>query len=206
MSLKEQDKPFHSEIPRKYTLREYFEFEEKSEIRHEYHDGIIVPITAATENHGRIVSNFVFLFQNCLRETDCDVFTGDRTTYVKECNKVFYPDVLIVCGKREYYEHSKNVLATTNPSVIVEVISESTYASDRGKKLRCYRKLKSLKQYVIVEQDFINLEVYEQDENGRWISKIYEEEDDTVLLNDCELLLKDLYWKVEFPTPERISE
>ena len=205
MSLKKAEQLFPLDS-HKYTLNEYFEFESKSETRHEYHDGEIVPVTAATENHGRIVSNFVFLLQNCLRNTECDIFTGDRPVYVKECNRVFYPDVLSVCGKREYYQYSQNVIATTNPVVSIEVISESTGERDRGLKLRCYRRLKSLNQYVIVEQDFINVEIYEKDETGRWISKIYEDENDVILINGCEIPLKEVYLKVEIIEPNSTSD
>ena len=204
MSLKNLEQSFPSDS-RKYTLGEYFEFESKAEKKHEFFNGEIVECAYTSENHGRIVSNFVFLLQNCLRNTECDIFTVDRPVYVKECNRVFYPDVLAVCGKREYYQHSQNVIATTNPVVSIEVISESTGERDRGLKLRCYRRLKSLNQYVIVEQDFINVEIYEKDETGRWISKIYEDENDVILINGCEIPLKEVYLKVEFIEPTSVS-
>ena len=189
----------------RYTLDEYFELEYKSEFKNEYHDGYIVPITSATENHGRIVSNMVFLLQNCLRNTECDVFASDRPVYSKACNRVFYPDVMSVCGERKYYEHSKNVKATVNPSVLIEVISPSTQYTDRSIKLRCYRRFSSLKQYVIIEQDFIFIEIYEQDETGRWTAKIYDEENDKIQLDDCIISVKEIYHKVELIEPDSAS-
>lgn len=189
----------------RYTLDEYFELEYKSEFKHEYHDGYIVPITSATENHGRIVSNMVFLLQNCLRNTECDVFASDRPVYSKACNRVFYPDVMSVCGERKYYEHSKNVKATVNPSVLIEVISPSTQYTDKSIKLRCYRRFSSLKQYVIIEQDFIFIEIYEQDETGRWTAKIYDEENDKIQLDDCIISVKEIYHKVELIEPDSAS-
>ena len=190
---------------KKYSLEEYFELESKSEIRNEYHDGYIVPITSATENHGRIVSNMVFLLQNCLRNTECDVFASDRPIYSKACNRVFYPDVMSVCGERKYYEHSKNVKATVNPSVLIEVISPSTQYTDKSIKLRCYRRFSSLKQYVTIEQDFIFIEIYEQDETGRWTAKIYDEENDKIQLDDCVIDVKEIYHKVELIEPDSAS-
>ena len=189
----------------RYTLDEYFELEYKSEFKNEYHDGYIVPITSATENHGRIVSNMVFLLQNCLRNTECDVFASDRPVYSKACNRVFYPDVMSVCGERKYYEHSKNVKATVNPSVLIEVISPSTQYTDKSIKLRCYRRFSSLKQYVIIEQDFIFIEIYEQDETGRWTAKIYDEENDKIQLDDCIISVKEIYHKVELIEPDSAS-
>ena len=189
----------------RYTLDEYFELEYKSEFKNEYHDGYIVPITSATENHGRIVSNMVFLLQNCLRNTECDVFASDRPVYSKACNRVFYPDVMSVCGERKYYEHSKNVRATINPSVLIEIISPSTQHIDRSIKLRCYRRFSSLKQYVTIEQDFIFIEIYEQDETGRWTAKIYDEENDKIQLDDCIISVKEIYHKVELIEPDSAS-
>ena len=189
----------------RYTLDEYFELEEKSEFRHEYHDGYIVPITSASENHGRIVSNMVFLLQKCLKNTECDVFASDRPVYSKAYNWVFYPDVMSVCGERKYYEHSKNVRATINPSVLIEIISPSTQHIDRSIKLRCYRRFSSLKQYVIIEQDFIFIQIYEQDETGRWTAKIYDEENDEIQLDDCIISVKEIYHKVEFIEPDAAS-
>ena len=190
----------------RYTLDEYFELEYKSEFKNEYHDGYIVPITSATENHGRIVSNMVFLLQNCLRNTECDVFASDRPVYSKACNRVFYPDVMSIFGERKYYEHSKNVKATINPSVLIEVISESTQYTDRSIKLRCYRRFLSLKQYVIIEQDFIFIEIYEQDATGRWTSKIYDDENDKILLDNCVISVKEVYHKVELTEPDSASD
>ena len=203
MSLKSQEDD--SSKLKKYSLEEYFELEYKSEFKNEYHDGYIVPITSATENHGRIVSNMVFLLQNCLRNTECDVFASDRPVYSKACNRVFYPDVMSVCGERKYYEHSKNVKATVNPSVLIEVISPSTQYTDKSIKLRCYRRFSSLKQYVIIEQDFIFIEIYEQDETGRWTAKIYDEENDKIQLDDCIISVKEIYHKVELIEPDSAS-
>ena len=118
-----QDKNIDNQQPenRYYSLEEYFAFQSTAERRFEYHDGKIIPVTSATENHGRIVSNLVRFLGNCLDGTDCEVFTADRDVYVEACNRVFFPDVLIVCGEREYYKRSKNVDATTNPTVVIEV-------------------------------------------------------------------------------------
>ena len=204
MSLKSQEDD--SSKLKKYSLEEYFELEYKSEFKNEYHDGYIVPITSATENHGRIVSNMVFLLQNCLRNTECDVFASDRMVYTAKCNRIFYPDLTLVCGERQYYQYSKNMKATTNPSILIEVISNSTANIDRGDKLRCYRSLKSLKQYILVEQDFKNIEIYESDEKGRWVAKIYEEEEDVLKMGDCEIAINDIYLKVDLIEPNAVSD
>ena len=205
MSLKNLEQSFPSDS-RKYTLGEYFEFESKAEKKHEFFNGEIVKCAYTSENHGRIVSNLVKLLGSCLELTDCDVFTSDRMVFTANCNRIFYPDVTIVCDKREYYQYSKNMKATINPSILVEVVSDSTVGIDRGDKLRCYRTLQSLKQYIIIEQDYKNVEIYERDENGRWSSKIMEEENDVLKIGVCEISMDDLYLKVEIIEPNSTSD
>ena len=203
-----QDKNIDNQQPenRHYSLEEYFDFQKTAERRFEYHDGKIVPITSATENHGRIVTNLVRFLGNCLDGTDCEVFAADRDVYVEACNRVFFPDVLIVCGEREYHKRSKNVDATTNPTVVIEVLSNSTKNTDKGVKLRCYRRLASLKQYLIIEQDFKNIEVYEPNINKNWTSRIYEDEGDVIKVGGCKISIDDIYKRVEFAKAESKSD
>ncbi len=132
----------------RYTLDEYFELEYKSELKHEYHDGKIIRCAYTSESHGIIVHILDFLLGSCLRQTDCQVFTGDRMLYTERCKSIFYPDLLLVCGKKENYQYSQNMVATKNPSVLIEVSSATTYDVDRSRKMRCYRKIPSLKHYI----------------------------------------------------------
>ena len=205
MSLKRFEE-LSQEEPRKYSLEEYFELEFNSDIRHEFHNGVIVECAYTSENHGRVVSNLARLLGNCLENSDCDVFASDRMVYTAKCNRTFYPDLTLVCGEREYYQYSKNMKATTNPSILIEVVSNSTANIDRGDKLRCYRSLESLKQYILVEQDFKNIEIYERDEKGRWVAKIYEEDDDVLKMGDCEIAINDIYLKVDLIEPNAVSD
>ena len=189
----------------RYTLDEYFELEYKSEFKHEYHDGKIIRCAYTSESHGIIVHNLDFLLGSCLRHTDCQIFTGDRMLYTEQCKSIFYPDLILICGKRENYQYSKNMVATKNPTVLIEVLSATTYDVDKSKKMRCYRKIPSLKQYILVEQDFKMIEVFERDNNKRWTAKIFEEEDDILKIGDCEIPLKEIYYKVEFIEPDSAS-
>ena len=183
---------------RKYTISEYFDLEIASEKRHEFYNGTIVECAYTSENHGTIVHNLDVLLGNCLRKTDCKVFAENRMLYATECKRVYYPDILMTCGERNYYQYSKNQIAITNPSVLIEVLSDSTENIDRGDKLKCYRKIPSLKQYVIIEQDSKSVQVYEYDNVAkRWIAKVYEEDGDTVRIGDCDIPLDEIYFKVD---------
>lgn len=193
---------------RRYTLEEYFEFQKTAERRYEYHDGKIIPVTSATENHGKIVSNLVYLLQSCLRNTDCDVYASDREVYVEACHRVFYPDLTIICGKKERLQYSENVVATLNPTILIEVLSDSTQKFDRTTKMNCYRKIDSLRQYVLLSQDEKFIEILERDskEDKSWTTHFYEEGDDIVKIGDCEILLGEIYHKVELAKGESKSD
>ncbi|MDZ7878383.1 MAG: Uma2 family endonuclease [Saprospiraceae bacterium] len=192
---------------RKYTISEYFDLEIRSDKRHEFYNGTIVECAYTSENHGTVVHNLNFLLGQCLRKTDCKVFAENRMLYSKYCNRVYYPDILVACSEIDYYQYSKNQVAIINPSVLIEVLSDSTENIDRGDKLKCYRKIPSLKQYIIVEQDSKNVQVYEYDTAAkRWIAKVYEEDGDTVKIGDCDIPLDEIYLKVDLIQPNQQSD
>ncbi len=205
MSLKRYENPEEIE-PRRYSIEEYFELEANSETKHEFHNGKIVKCAYTSENHDIIIHNLDVLLGTSLRRTDCQVFTSKKMLYVSYSNSVFYPDLLIVCGEKEYYKYSKNIAANINPSILIEVLSSSTYNVDTLLKPRSYRKIKSLKQYILVEQDFKMVEIGEMDVDNRWKATIYEEEDDIVKIGDYEISLNDIYHNIYFPITECVLE
>jgi Uma2 family endonuclease len=183
---------------RRYSIAEYFDLEMKSEKRHEYYDGKIVECAYTSLNHARIVHNLDYLLGGCLRRTNCEVFTESRMVFVKRCNKFYYPDLVIVCGEIELFQYTKNQEATLNPSVLIEVLSDSTENVDKKDKRKCYHKIPSLKQYVLVEQDSKSIEVHEYDTiKKQWISTWYDENSDTVIIGDCEIPIDEIYYKVD---------
>lgn len=203
-----QDKSHQEPENRLYTLEEYFKFQSTAERRYEYHDGKIIPVTSATENHGRIVSNLVYLLQACLRHTDCDVYASDRDVYSEACNRIFYPDLTIICGKKETMQYSENVVVTLNPTILIEVLSDSTKRFDKTTKMNCYRKIDSLRQYILISQDEKFIEILERD-NGTeksWKTHFYEEGDEIVKIGDCKVLLEEIYHKVELAKGEAKSD
>ena len=183
---------------RKYTISEYFDFETTSERGHEYYGGNIVECAYTSVNHGTIVHNLSVLLGNFLRQKDYKIYLNSRMLYAKDGDRFYYPDIVVVHGKSEYYQHSKNQVATANPSLLIEVASDLTVCLDRGDKLKYYRQIPSLKQYVIVEQDFKSVEIYEYDKDSkRWGSILYEDEGDIVRIADCDIPLDEIYFKVD---------
>jgi len=109
-----------------------------------------------------------------------------------------YPDVSAVCGDRSFFDARRDVLL--NPSLIIEVLSDSTEAYDRGEKFALYRRVPSLKEYFLVSQHQWCVEIYSRQHDGRWLLAEYSNADDVVSLDsvDCTLSLREIYDKVEF--------
>ena len=191
------------------ALEEYFEMELVSETRHEYNGGYIQAMAYTSINHARILWNLNRELGNCLRGKACEGFGSDRMLFIPNCEgkaRIFYPDMTIVCGEKELYQYKEKMVALLNPSVLIEVSSDTTMEDDFVNKWRCYKKLPSLKQYIIVDQDTKFVEVYERSEDGHWFSEIYSDDDDMVKIGDCQILLKDIYHKVELSEGESKSD
>ena len=154
-------------IKKRVSLEEYLEMIADGTRRLEYHDGEVIDIQSSTEIHGKICTNLTGLIFNCIQEKDCDVYAGDREVWVAACKKMFYPDVIVVCGEHNMKKMSKNVHATINPTVVIEVLSESTEGYDLTTKMRCYKKLEGLKQIIFVAQieKYVRVLTHSEEEN-----------------------------------------
>ncbi len=179
------------------SLEDYFEFEYKAERHHELIDGKIVAMAYTSPEHGQIASNLSLVIGLCLREKDCSVYIGDRMLLVPDCKGVFYPDLLLVCGKHEFYQAGRNMKATLNPTVVIEILSDSTEYLDKTTKTRCYKKIPSLQQIVFVSQKEKHVRILER-EGERWIDTEFYEEGDDLKIGDCTVPLAEVYRKVAF--------
>ncbi len=181
------------------SQEEYLEFERASEIRHEYFDGEIFAMTGSSVNHNRIGSNINRFLGNQLSDRPCDVFANDMRVKVQRINKYTYPDIVVVCGDIELEDQKFDTLL--NPIVIIEVLSHSTELYDRGKKFAHYRLIPSLREYVLVSQYDCQVEKFARGDDGIW--RLFDPctaTEEIVRLEsiDCELLLSDIYYRVEF--------
>jgi Uma2 family endonuclease len=208
MSKVEEPQVEYRRTPQKMTIEEYWEFEYNSDKRHEYHDGILVEMNYTSEPHGQIVHNLNRLIGNCILDKDCRAYSESRMVYIPECNKNFYPDIVLVCGNHDLRQVSKNMQATMNPTVVIEVLSDSTEGFDKITKTKCYKKIKSLKQLVFVNQNDKYVRILQKTDNERiWLEiEAYEDEDEIELV-DCKMTIKDIYHRVDINVePERVSE
>jgi Uma2 family endonuclease len=165
---------------RYYTVEEYLALEETAEEKHEYLDGRIYPLgggtsamTGTTANHARLTANVIGLLHAQLRGRPCHVFTSDLNVRIEATGLHTYPDASALCGEPRLTGRKvagKQDLVLLNPSVPVEVLSPSTEAYDRGTKFDHYRQIASLREYVLVSQDEMHVELFTRDsEDGtRW--------------------------------------
>ncbi|MBI4705603.1 MAG: Uma2 family endonuclease [Deltaproteobacteria bacterium] len=145
---------------------DYLRAERASEVKHEYLRGEIWAMAGGTPEHGRLAANVIGELRAALVHRPCAVFTSDVRVRVAETDRTTYPDVTVVCGERTTAPDDRDAL--TNPVVIVEVLSDSSEADDRGEKWAHYRRLASLRDYVIVSQRQRRLEIFHREEDDCW--------------------------------------
>lgn len=192
-----------------YTVEEYLKFEREAEERHEYLDGEIYEMAGESLAHGRLCTNLVRELSNQLRGRQCDVLSKDikvRTGMLPSPRRMMkglfsYPDVLVVCGEPQFHDEYRDVLL--NPTLIVEVLSDSTEAYDRGQKFHRYQQLDSLVEYALVSQDLPLVGLYTRREEGWFFSNAFDLNASLNLTSiNCHLRLTDVYDRVEFPDEE----
>jgi len=160
---------------RKYSIEEYLEMETASTEKHEYYRGEIFAMSGAKLNHNYITRNLMIGLAKKLHGKGCQPFGSDLRVHV-EANTLFtYPDISIVCGKPQTLNDDEfNLL---NPTVIIEVLSQSNRNYDRGEKFKLYRDIPTLKEYVLVDSLAYEVEAWRLNENQHWELETYKQLD-----------------------------
>jgi Uma2 family endonuclease len=176
------------------SAAEYLDWEPTQEDRYEYWDGEVVAMSGGTRNHNRISGNWFKLLDDALLNRDCDVYIADVKVQVEPGRKYFYPDVVVTCDKGD-----DDAQIVQSPCLIIEVLSPSTEAIDRGAKFARYRQFTSLQEYVLVQVDRPKVEVFRRNENNQWVLSEYDLEDRLLLESiGVEIAIADLYRQVQF--------
>lgn len=155
------------------TPEEYFAWEEKQIEKHEYIDGEIYAMGRGSVDHGRIAIRFTAMFDTHLEGSGCITGNSDIKINIAETNNYIYPDASVTCDNRD--KTTPNYF--TYPCLIVEVLSKSTEAYDRGGKFRMYRNNPVLQDYLLVSSTRIEIDLYHKKETGEWIIINYQEGD-----------------------------
>ena len=187
----------------RFTPEEYLALERKAERKSEYFNGEIFAMSGASPQHVLIVTNVVAELRGQLKTRPCTVYSTDLRLKVSAAGLHTYPDVIVVCGEPQFDDDHKDTLL--NPTLIVEVLSESTKDYDRGGKFEQYRMIESFVEYVLIAQDKRHVEHFVRQAGNRWLLSETNRLEDTIELTSiaCNLMLTEVYDKVELPTLRR---
>lgn len=179
------------------TPEEYLTLERESEVRHEYVDGYVRPISNPNYRHDFIVGDFFVGIGIALRSTRCTPFTASMRVQVT-LTIFLYPDLSVVCAEPQFVDEFTDTIA--NPVTIVEVLSPSTEGNDRGRKSMYYRNIPSLCEYIIVAQDEPFVTLHRRLPDGTWTITDIEGLHAVLSLPEigCSLPLRDIYRRVSF--------
>jgi len=186
-----------SSLPDYYlSPEEYLSLERRAEFKSEYVDGVMYAMAGSSVRHNLIAANVIITIGAQLRNRPCRVFPSDLKVRVPNSKRFFYPDVSIVCGEIQFADDERDVVL--NPVVIVEVLSDSTAAFDRGKKFQSYQQIESLREYLLVSQDEFVVEHFLRQDDGHWLYTKAAGLDGAIPVPtvECRLALADVYSKV----------
>lgn len=188
-----------AQLPHYITPEEYLAGEEISEIKHEYYDGQVYAMAGGTNAHAVICTNASGLLFSQLRGKPCRVVGSEQRVKVEASGLHVYPDASVYCaGARFDGAGDTNLL---DPTVIIEVLSRSTSAYDRGDKFDHYKRIETLRDYVLVEQTRVHVEHFHRLESGDWLLRSFDWLDDILALDsiECRVELRELYDGVDVP-------
>ena len=176
------------------SAEEYLAWEPTQEERYEYWDGEVVAMSGGTRNHNRITFNFSKLLDDALVDRPCEMYMADVKVQVQRGQKYFYPDVVVTCDDRD-----NDPQLVQFPSLIIEVLSPSTEAIDRGTKFAKYRQFSTLKEYVLVQVEQPGVEVFRRNQQEQWVLSEYGLGDSLKLESvGVEIAIADLYRQIQF--------
>jgi len=186
-----------SQAQNHYTPEEYVALERQAQCKSEYYAGEICAMAGASRWHNLIVANVIGELRSQLKGRPCTTYPSDMRVKISPTGLYTYPDVTVVCGAAQFEDTQQDTLL--NPTLIVEVLSDSTEAYDRGGKFAHYRKLPSLLEYVLIAQTKPHIEHYIRQPDNRWLLEEAESLHGTVHFPaiDCHLSLAEVYDKVD---------
>jgi Uma2 family endonuclease len=173
---------------------DYLEAEQTSSIKHEYQRGLVYAMAGASNTHVLIAVNWVAMLRNHVRGSGCRIYTSDTKVHINPAESYYYPDLAVSCDQRD--REFKDFLRY--PCLIVEVLSATTEAFDRGDKFEDYRNIESLQEYVLVSQTRQRVECFRRNAEGQWVLYPYGKKDEIHLASvDFRCAVADFYEDVD---------
>lgn len=186
----------------KYSLEEYFELERTSEEKFEFWDGNVWSMSGASPVHERIVINAGGHFRDIFRGRGCSVFGSNLKVKVPDYQPYSYPDLTIYCGEG-MFETMGGLEVLTNPQLIIEVLSPSTEAFDRGEKFTYYKSIPSLTDYLLIGTLRPHVTLFTKQSKNEWLHREAVGLGEKLKIKNLgvEILLSEIYLDIEFPDP-----
>ena len=181
-----------------FTVDEYIEFEEKSDIRHEFHEGHLYAIEATSGAHNEIKQNVVALMRPVFRKKGCKIYDESVKLQLIENGKYVYPDVMLTCDEQD----KNSIFIMKSPSIVVEVLSKSTANYDRSMKFELYRGIRSIQYYLMIESRWQSIELYSRTEKKNfWTYQSFYEPSDIIEFPklDFQITFEDVYEGLDLP-------
>lgn len=187
----------------RYTLEEYLELDRNSDERLEYWNGEVFSMSGVSNEHSQIEVNVIVSLDARLSGRGCRVFPANMRIKVPSLPPYRYGDVSALCGEPQF-EVIEGVDVLVNPALIIEVLSKSTEARDRGQKFTHYKSIPGFSEYLLISQDRSNVSQFIRQGDGFWLHREFNLLEDTIKLAsfDCELSLQEIYRNVKFQTGE----
>ncbi len=184
----------------KYSLEEYLEMDRQSEARLEYWEGEVFDMSGVNEEHAEIETNLIAYLRHRLLPKGCRIFPANMRLKVPSLPPYRYGDTSALCGPAQF-EKIGGVDVLTNPALIIEVLSESTEAYDRGVKFSHYKSIPSFCEYLLIAQDRPHVTHYVKQDDITWNQREYHDLIEVVKLVSvaCEITLQEIYEQVTFP-------
>ena len=187
-------------VPR-FTPEQYLQMERQADYRSEYLSGEIFAMAGASEAHNLIVTNVIGELRAQLRGRPCRTYPSDMKVEVGPAGLFTYPDVNVVCGQPRFHDERRDMVQ--NPILVVEVLSPSTEAYDRGAKFAQYRRLDSLTNYLMISPNEYRAELFVRQPDNRWLLSEVTGERQSIVIKSigCEIQMAEVYDRVEFEPP-----
>jgi Uma2 family endonuclease len=185
-----------------YSFEGYLAIERDAiDEKHEYVASRVYAMTGASYNHNLIVANLTAELHAQLKGRPCVVLSSDMRVRIETADACKYPDIAVLCDEPRFHDNRRDVLL--NPTLLIEVLSPSTEAYDRGGKFAIYRALPSLREYVLIAQDRLSVEMFTRQQDNRWLLTAYSTSEDEAVFESiqCQVPVREIYYKVQLGPP-----
>jgi len=192
----------HKLAKKYFTVEEYLELEDAAEYKSEYYKGEIFAMAGGSINHNQIIMNVGTQLNQAHHRHKCRSFATDLKLWIEEIDFFPYPDLMIICDKPQFYPVRTDIVL--NPLVIIEVLSKSTEAYDRGKKFQFYRSIPSFQEYILIDQYRVHIDQFYIEKTGKWTLRDYNDITDILQFSkiNFEIPLEKIYELVDFELEE----